>query len=98
VHRIGRTGRAGRSGLAVTLAERRDLLMIKRIQQFTTQKIPVAQVTGLEPRQPEPQIFAGRPAHGERRAAPKFGHAPSGGGRGAPRPGSRAPRANERRR
>ncbi|MEW6706725.1 MAG: DEAD/DEAH box helicase [Pseudomonadota bacterium] len=61
VHRIGRTGRAGRSGLAVTLAERRDLLMIKRIQQFTTQQIPVAKIAGLEPRQPEPQIFAGRP-------------------------------------
>ena len=61
VHRIGRTGRAGRSGLAVTLAERRDLLMIKRIQQFTTQQIPVAQVTGLEPKQPEPRIFAGPP-------------------------------------
>jgi len=63
VHRIGRTGRAGRSGLAVTLAERRDLLMIKRIQQFTTQQIPVAQVAGLEPKQPEPRIFAGAP-HG----------------------------------
>jgi superfamily II DNA/RNA helicase len=59
VHRIGRTGRAGRSGLAVTLAERRDLLMIKRIQQFTTQQIPVAQIAGLEPRQPEPPIFSG---------------------------------------
>jgi len=61
VHRIGRTGRAGRSGLAVTLAERRDLIMIKRIQQFTTQPIPVATVTGLEPKQPEPRIFAGPP-------------------------------------
>jgi superfamily II DNA/RNA helicase len=98
VHRIGRTGRAGRSGLAVTLAERRDLLMIKRIQQFTTQKIPVAQVAGLEPRQPEPQIFAGRPPQGERRPGVKFGHAPSRGSHGAARPGARAPRANERRR
>jgi superfamily II DNA/RNA helicase len=67
VHRIGRTGRAGRSGLAVTLAERRDLSMIKRIQQFTAQKIPVSQVNGLEPRQPEPQIFAGRPPAGTRK-------------------------------
>ncbi len=64
VHRIGRTGRAGRNGLAVTLAERRDLFMVKRIQQFTTQSIPVAQVTGLEPRQPEPRIFMGKPAPG----------------------------------
>ena len=41
VHRIGRTGRAGRNGLAVTLAERMDAGMIRRIQQFTTQPIPV---------------------------------------------------------
>ncbi|HET9641787.1 MAG TPA: DEAD/DEAH box helicase [Burkholderiaceae bacterium] len=61
VHRIGRTGRAGRSGLAITLAERRDVVMIRRIQQFTTQRIPVAQVNGLEPRQPEPRVFAAEP-------------------------------------
>ena len=36
LHRIGRTGRAGRNGLAVTLAERMDTGMIRRIQQFTT--------------------------------------------------------------
>ena len=44
VHRIGRTGRAGRNGLAVTLAERMDAGMIRRIQQFTTQRIPVATI------------------------------------------------------
>jgi superfamily II DNA/RNA helicase len=70
VHRIGRTGRAGRQGLAVTLAERRDLFMIKRIQQFTTQQIPVGRVAGLEPQQPEPRIFD-RPATGApRRGGP----------------------------
>jgi superfamily II DNA/RNA helicase len=46
VHRIGRTGRAGRSGLAVTLAEANDAGMIRRIQQFTTQPIAVATVSG----------------------------------------------------
>ncbi len=50
VHRIGRTGRAGRNGLAVTLAERMDTGMIRRIQQFTTQSIPVATIAGLEPK------------------------------------------------
>jgi superfamily II DNA/RNA helicase len=61
VHRIGRTGRAGRNGLAVTLAERMDVSMIRRIQHFTTQNIPVATITGLEPKQPEPRMFAPRP-------------------------------------
>jgi len=60
VHRIGRTGRAGRSGIAVTLAERQDLSMIKRIQQFTTQQIPVSRIEGLEPRNEEPRIYPTR--------------------------------------
>ncbi|MEK8050427.1 DEAD/DEAH box helicase [Ideonella sp. DXS22W] len=54
VHRIGRTGRAGRSGLAITLGERRDLGMIRRIERFTTQPIAVAVVPGLEPKMPAP--------------------------------------------
>ena len=58
VHRIGRTGRAGRAGLAVTLAERRDAGMIQRIQRFTTQRIPVATMVGLEPRLPEPREYS----------------------------------------
>jgi len=73
VHRIGRTGRAGRNGLAVTLAERMDAGMIRRIQHFTTQDIPVATVAGLEPKSPAPKMFpprrdgafADRPAGGE---------------------------------
>ncbi|HJV94875.1 MAG TPA: DEAD/DEAH box helicase [Albitalea sp.] len=71
VHRIGRTGRAGRNGLAVTLAERMDTGMIRRIQQFTTQNIPVATVAGLEPKSPEPKMFAPRPEG-------KFGGKPFG--------------------
>ena len=61
VHRIGRTGRAGRNGLAVTLAERMDSGMIRRIQQFTTQQIPVGTIAGLEPKNPEPKLHAMRP-------------------------------------
>jgi superfamily II DNA/RNA helicase len=54
VHRIGRTGRAGRDGLAITLAERRDTGMIRRIERFTTQRIPAATIAGLEPKAPPP--------------------------------------------
>lgn len=64
VHRIGRTGRAGREGRAVTLAERRDVPMIRRIQHYTTQPIPVATVEGLEPSKPAPEIFNPRPPRG----------------------------------
>jgi superfamily II DNA/RNA helicase len=68
VHRIGRTGRAGRNGLAVTLAERNDTDMVRRIQTFTTQPIPVTTIGGLEPKNPQPQVktfrAGGRPSEG----------------------------------
>ncbi len=75
VHRIGRTGRAGRNGLAITLGERMDVGMIRRIQQFTTQNIPVAVIEGLEPKSPEPKMFAAR---GEGAPAGRFGGKPFG--------------------
>jgi superfamily II DNA/RNA helicase len=75
VHRIGRTGRAGRAGLAVTLAERRDSGMIHRIQRYTTQRMPVATIEGLEPKRSEPPKPFDRPA---RPAGKSFGPRPAG--------------------
>jgi superfamily II DNA/RNA helicase len=79
VHRIGRTGRAGRNGLAVTLAERMDTGMIRRIQQFTTQNIPVATIEGLEPKNPEPRMFGGPRPEGKFGGGKPFGHGRPGG-------------------
>ncbi len=76
VHRIGRTGRAGRSGLAVTLAERGDAGMVRRIQHFTTQRIPVATVSGLEPRKPEPALAPRPPRANGAPARPGSGRPP----------------------
>ena len=78
VHRIGRTGRAGRAGLAVTLAERRDAGMIQRIQRFTTQRMPVATIVGLEPKREEPKpmlarSMPGKPGTGARPGGKSFG-------------------------
>jgi superfamily II DNA/RNA helicase len=80
VHRIGRTGRAGRNGLAITLGERMDTGMIRRIQQFTTQNIPVAVIEGLEPKTPEPKMFAPRPEGRFGGGGKSFGDRNSGGG------------------
>jgi len=44
VHRIGRTGRAGRDGVAVTLAEGRESRLLRNIEQFTKRKIAIESV------------------------------------------------------
>jgi ATP-dependent RNA helicase DeaD len=44
VHRIGRTGRAGREGVAITLAEPRETRMLRNIEQHTKQKIKLAPI------------------------------------------------------
>ena len=74
VHRIGRTGRAGRSGLAVTLAERRDIPMVRRIERFTTQRIPESVIAGLEPKM--------KSGSGSERPAGRGGKPMGGGFRG----------------
>lgn len=71
-HRIGRTGRAGRDGLAVTFAEFRDRRKIFDIEGYTHQQFKAEVIPGLEPVQRFPQ--AGSRPQGD------FG----GGGRGGP--------------
>ncbi|MFM1824321.1 MAG: hypothetical protein RI967_2587 [Planctomycetota bacterium] len=44
VHRIGRTGRAGREGVAITLAEPREHRLVRNIESLTRQKIAIATV------------------------------------------------------
>src|SRR5690606_4355965 len=44
VHRIGRTGRAGREGVAITLAEPREHRMLRNIERLTRQRIEIATV------------------------------------------------------
>jgi len=57
-HRIGRTGRAGRDGLAITFAEFRDRRRIFDIEGYSRQTFKAETVAGLEPTQRPPQ--AGR--------------------------------------
>jgi superfamily II DNA/RNA helicase len=48
-HRIGRTGRAGRDGMAVTFAEPRDRFRIRDIEDYTRQQFKADVIPGLEP-------------------------------------------------
>ena len=44
VHRIGRTGRAGREGVAITFAEPKEHRQLRSIEAMTGQKITIAQL------------------------------------------------------
>jgi superfamily II DNA/RNA helicase len=49
VHRIGRTGRAGKSGIAISFATSSDARHLQKIERYTNQKIQRDVVVGLEP-------------------------------------------------
>ena len=82
VHRIGRTGRAGKNGIAISLANVREHFQVKLIERFTSQAIPVTTIPGLEPKQ---RVFTkpSGPRPAGRDGARKFG----GRGNDAPRGG-----------
>ena len=61
VHRIGRTGRAGRNGLAISLVNHAENMNVRRIERFTKQTIPVDVVEGFEPKRAAPTRSASRP-------------------------------------
>jgi|WetSurMetagenome_2_1015567.scaffolds.fasta_scaffold28736_4 superfamily II DNA/RNA helicase len=49
VHRIGRTGRAGKTGIAITLSLPEEGRNIQQIEKFLGQKIERTTIAGLEP-------------------------------------------------
>lgn len=88
-HRIGRTGRAGRDGLAVTFAEFRDRRKIFDIEAYSKQPFKAEVIPGMEPKQRFPDgrsersNFGGRNSRGGERDYSrdrKFGN--GGGARG----------------
>jgi superfamily II DNA/RNA helicase len=48
VHRIGRTGRAGAAGIALSFAAYKDMSLVKQIEKYTQQKMVPHVVAGLE--------------------------------------------------
>jgi superfamily II DNA/RNA helicase len=65
VHRIGRTGRAGAKGIAITLATKDDAEHIGEIEKLTGQKIQ--RLTTVEPVRPEPKKAEAKKVEPQRR-------------------------------
>jgi superfamily II DNA/RNA helicase len=59
-HRIGRTGRAGRSGIAITIALHSERIKIRGIERFTQNTLTPSIIPGLEP-QKKPESGSARP-------------------------------------
>ena len=50
VHRIGRTGRAGADGVAISLMDENEQKMFESIKELINKEIPVERIEGFEPR------------------------------------------------
>ncbi|MBY0266153.1 MAG: DEAD/DEAH box helicase [Burkholderiales bacterium] len=96
VHRIGRTGRAGATGIAISFASSDDLRQLKQIERYIGQPIERWSVPGFEAKSP---LRSEAPRNAPRRGAPgawrgngKPKQGAQGGrpgqGRGGHRPGS----------
>jgi superfamily II DNA/RNA helicase len=67
VHRIGRTGRAGMKGIAITLATRADSEAVAAIEKLTGQKIARAGAPAKE----EPKVKPAEPKPAQKKPAPE---------------------------
>jgi ATP-dependent RNA helicase RhlE len=67
VHRIGRTGRAGRTGIAFAFCDPSEKTFLKDIERLTRVAMSVARTPGL----PQPRREAPRPPQPQRRPQPR---------------------------
>jgi ATP-dependent RNA helicase RhlE len=102
VHRIGRTGRAGSEGLALSLVSHDESGLLRDIRKLLDQDIAITEVAGFEPSAPL-RLDAGapRPKQGQRQPRPPRQGGPSSArphGHGAPNGGNPHAAGNRKRR
>lgn len=68
VHRIGRTGRAGATGIAISFCSMNEVAYLDRIERYTGKALPQSVIPGLEPTRPLRR--AGGNAPGARKGRP----------------------------
>ncbi len=56
VHRIGRTGRAGKKGTAISLVEAHDMAIVAKVERYTEQKLKRRVIDSLRPQHKEAKI------------------------------------------
>jgi len=84
VHRIGRTGRAGATGQAISLVSADEIHLLQDIERLTQQLLPRSLVEGYEPKTPLPESKLRPPAkpkkpkkpQGERSSSQSSTHQP----------------------
>ena len=87
VHRIGRTARAGASGIAMTFCDSDERPDLRNVEKLTRQAIPVVEGHPYESRNPAPPAFSERDAHSTQRGQPRMPEGNGGRGRSDRRPG-----------
>ncbi|MCX9563273.1 ATP-dependent RNA helicase SrmB, partial [Vibrio cholerae] len=54
LHRIGRTGRAGKKGIAISLVEAHDQPMMARVERYIKEEVKERFIDGLRPKHKKP--------------------------------------------
>ncbi len=91
VHRIGRTGRAGSSGAAISLVDREEIKFLNAIERLLKREIPRLSIDGfVPPVRTEPE--APRPPRQQRQPPRQGAPKPRSGGQRSSAPRADAPR------